>query len=361
MTGTAPLVDVIRKRLQSGILPFCEFMEIALYEPGLGYYSRGGNRVGKEGDYVTSPTLSPLFSFALGKLMREFLSRVEGEPSTVVDIGCGDGSLIYSLYGLGGGAAASPAQAYAASVAGGAAGAPRFYGVDRSLSRVSEGDGVRFVHSLDEVPKEGAHLIFANELFDAFPFARLVKRAGRLCELCVVERSGALDWSERAAPPEYERYFADRGVELADGQFADVSLDWEREYTRICRSLMRGLIITFDYGYPEKNLFDNRARRYGTAASYRGHEVSRDLLSDPGERDLTAHINFTDLSRAGEREGFTTLFFDRQAKFLLALGAAEHESLRPIDDMAIGNIEEGLLALQHRDDARRMLLPDGIG
>ena len=99
-------------------------------------------------------------------------------------------------------------------------------------------------------------------------------------------------------------------------------------YDDICDVVERGLIVTFDYGYPQSQLFHPRARRFGTAAAYAQHRVTRDLLANPGEQDLTAHINFEDLIRAGESHHFQTRFFDRQAKFLLALGAAEHEVFR---------------------------------
>ena len=318
-------------------------MEIALYHPQFGYYSRGEDPVGKEGDYVTSSRLSPVFSYALARLISEFASRGGDEVSTVVDVGCGDGSLLHSLY------------------AQGASSRLRFYGVDRSLSRVIERDGVQFVRTLGEVPGEGRHLILANELFDAFPFHRLVQRGEHLHELWVTERDGELDWAEHEAPAPFEDYFSARGIELSDGQFVDLSLDWESSFEEMCDFLHRGVIVVFDYGYPEERLFDPRVRRFGTAAAYRRHRVSRDLLVDPGQQDLTAHINFTDLIRAGERKGLRTLYFDRQARFLLALGGAEHDLLRPVDEREIASLEEGLGLLQQREDAKRLLLPDGIG
>src|SRR5207237_7590919 len=102
----------------------------------------------------------------------------------------------------------------------------------------------------------------------------------------------------------YDDDFSGGSFDLADGQFADVSLDWESTYEDIARLVTRGLIFTFDYGYPEQQLFSSRARRFGTAAAYSRQQVSRDLLANPGQQDLTAHINFTDLQRAGERNGF---------------------------------------------------------
>jgi SAM-dependent MidA family methyltransferase len=343
MAAAAPLRQVFHKLLESGDLTFRDFMEIALYHPELGYYSRAVDPVGKEADYVTSPRLSPLFSFALSRLVSEFASRGGDEVSTVVDMGCGDGSLLHALFEKSAGSRL------------------RFYGVDRSLSRVVEQDGVHFVRTLGDVPRDGSHLLLANELFDAFPFHRLVRRGEHLHELWVTERDGGLDWSEHEAPAPFEDYFAARGLELSDGQFVDLSLDWESHFEEMCDFLHRGVIVVFDYGYPEKQLFDPRVRRFGTAAAYRHHRVSRDLLVDPGLQDLTAHINFTDLIRAGERKGLRTVFFDRQAKYLLALGGAEHELLRPVEEREIASLEDGLGLLQQREDAKRLLLPDGIG
>ncbi len=337
------LPDVLRNLLQYGDLSFRDFVEVALYHPEHGYYSTGHQRIGTGGDFVTAPSLSPLFSFALGRLAREFVSRCEGELCSIVDIGCGDGALIRSL----------------------ASGVPhervRCFGVDRALSRVSDVAGVTFLTAIDQLPRDGAHLIVSNELFDAIPFARLVQRVGHLHELWVAERDGTLDWVEHEAPLQYEDYFAARGIELAAGQFADVSLEWGAFYEDIARLPLRGLVVTFDYGFPQSKLFHPRARRFGTAAAYSAHRVSRDLLANPGEQDLTAHINFTDLEAAGERQGARTLVFDRLAQFLIALGALEHEIFRPVEESGINSVNEGLEWLEARENARRLVLPDGIG
>jgi len=345
MPGARTLRDELRNLLQYGYLTFRDFMELALYHPELGYYARPENPVGKGGDYVTAPSLSPVFSFAIAGLVREFLSRCEGEVSTIVDVGCGDGSLIRDV---------------AQQVGEGGA---KFFGVDRELGRVDESTRklVDFVQTIDEVPTSDCTLIFSNELFDAFPVARLVQRGEHLHELWVHEREGELDWSEHEAPAPYDDYFAKRGIELADGQFADLSLEWELFYEDLVRRVKRGLVVTIDYGFAQQKLFHPRIRRFGTAAAYAQQRVTRDLLAHPGEQDLTAHINFTDLERAGERHGFTTLFFDSLAKFLLAVGVTQHDLFRPVHEMVAEDVHEGLALLQAREDARRLILPDGIG
>ena len=340
------LGDVLHKMLQDSDLPFRDFVEVSLYHPELGYYRRSESPIGKAGDFVTSPLISPVFSFTLSLLISEFAHRVADGMCSIVDIGCGDGLLIYSLY------AQAPSAVRERA---------RFFGVDRSLERVGGGGGVEFTTDLSSVPGHDAQLIIANELFDALPFARLVMRDEHVHELWVTERDGQFDWSEHEAEGRYGDYFADRGIELKEGQFADISLDWEPMYEDVCRFVSRGLITTFDYGYPQDQLFSSRIRHFGTAAAYAGHQVSRDLLANPGDQDLTAHINFTDLQRAGERNGFDTLFFDRQAKFLLAGGATEHELFKPLDEVRVDSADDALALREEREEARRLVLPDGIG
>jgi SAM-dependent MidA family methyltransferase len=342
MPSDQSLVDLLRKLLVQSDLPFRDFVELALYHPVLGYYVQARSPIGREGDFITSPVLSPLFSATLSELIGEFLRRSGDGVSQVVDVGCGDGALISAL------ARNWPTRA-------------AFFGVDRSLSRVQGQAGVTFVSSLGEIPSADTRLLISNELFDALPFGRFVQRDDHLQELWVTERDGALDWTEHEASGSYEDYFAERGVALESGQFADVSLDWANLYEDLCRFVPRGLIVTFDYGLPESKLFRGRMRRFGTAAAYSRQRVSRNLLSDPGEQDLTAHINFDDLRRTGERHGFTTRFFDIQAKFLLTLGAAGHELLKPVGEIAFEGAEEGIALLAARDDAKRLILPDGIG
>ncbi|MGZ7032281.1 MAG: SAM-dependent methyltransferase, partial [Thermoanaerobaculia bacterium] len=339
MCGGTPLGSVLRNMLHYGDLSFRDFMEVAMYHPEFGYYSRPGNPIGRVGDYVTAPLISPAFSFALGGLIREFLSRAGDEQSSVVDVGCGDGSLIHSLY-------ASTAETDAV----------RFAGVDRSLERVHDDkrSGVAFATGVARLARATNQLVFANELFDAMPFARLVGRGDDIHELWVTERDGQLDWAEHEASFEYAQYFADRGIVLAEGQFADVSLDWTAAYEELCSFVTRGLIVTFDYGFTADKLFDRRARRFGTAAAYAQHRVTRDLLANPGEQDLTCHINFSDLIETGERNGFRTLLFDRQAKFLLSLGITGHELFTSSTELTIATLEEGIALRESREDARRL-------
>jgi len=314
MPGENSMRDVLRNMLKYGDLSFRDFMEVALYHPELGYYRKAVHPAGKEGDFVTAPSLSPAFSFAIARLVREFVSRTEAAVCSFVDIGAGEGRLVHDV---------------AAQVDENV----RFFAIDRVSGT-----------SINDVPRDGAHLIFSNELYDAFPFARLVQREEHLHELWVTETESGLDWVEREAPAPYENYFAERGIALAEGQFVDLSLEWEAFHREVVDRFEHALFVTFDYGHPAEKLFSSRLRRFGTAAAYAGHRVTRDLLANPGEHDLTAHVNFSDLQRADA----ATLYFDRMNKFLLGIGITEHNSFSSGD-------------FQEREDARRLVLPDGIG
>src|SRR2546430_2658074 len=170
VSGQVPLRELFHNRLKAGELPFRDFVEVALYDAEHGYYRQALSPVGKAGDFVTSPSLSPVFAFALGRLIRQFSSRSGDVVSQIVDMGCGDRGLINTL---------------SAAVPG-----PDYVGVERS-------------DSLDDVAPAGARLVISNELFDAQPFARLVRRGGALHELTVIERDGELDWGERPADARY--------------------------------------------------------------------------------------------------------------------------------------------------------------
>ena len=322
-------------------LPFEAFVERALYDPQIGYYAQ--RSVGE--DFVTSPRLSPAFGYALSRLVTEFGGHVGDGLFGIVDIGCGDGALLQSVISE----LPQPVRDRAS-----------FWGIDRAAPLRADGL-IHFARELESLPAGLPLLILCNELFDALPFARLVQRNHGLREMYVVSNGDALDWDERPARPLYIEYLEQRGIRLQEGQFADISLGWSELYARVCAHPGVRLVVTFDYGFPQPQLFDARVRNFGTAAAYWRHQVSRDLLARPGEQDLTAHINFTDLISAGESLGFDTLRFARQAEFLLALGITQHRLFIPAAEVETGSLAEAVEQIDQREAARRLVLPDGVG
>lgn len=296
-------------RLRAALpLPFAAFMEEALYGEG-GYYRREILAIGEEGDFVTGSSLSSLFGRATARLLQR-LDAVLGRPAELFEAGYGTGAHL-----------------------------------SHALSFLAEqGSTMRRVRCWDRVPRpvpagvaqtvdlaeiadgEIDGLVFSYELFDALPFHRLIGRAdGSVGELWVDHgMEGDFSWREgELSDPSLLDLLRDPGVRLQPGQIADLAPGWSSLYAELARKLGSGLLVTCDYGYEIERLLDPRVRMHGTLACYNRQRVHRNPFVLVGEQDLTAHVDFTALRRAGEAAGLTTFAFTRQALWLAACGLFE--------------------------------------
>jgi SAM-dependent MidA family methyltransferase len=300
-------------------------MAAALYGED-GYYRRPELPIGPAGDFVTGSSLSPLFASTTARLVRR-LDEALAAPADILEVGPGNGD---HLRWLAEALAAGPAR--------------RIFACDPVARPLPA--GVNRVASDDLPALRG--LIFSYELFDALPVHRVIGRAGEPPgELWVaMETDGAFRWVVgELSDTRLAGWLSRRGVELAPGQVADLSLEWEPLYRRLAAALAGGLLVTCDYGFETAALFDPRVRRAGTLACYRGHRVHRDALRDVGRQDLTAHVDLAALREAGESEGLASLALLRQAPYLVAAGLFEDLAADP------GGLR----------DARRLLDGEGMG
>lgn len=297
----------LRERIgREGAIPFAVFMEEALYGEG-GYYAREELAIGEDGDFVTGSSHSPLFGETTAELLRR-LDRELGRPADFLEAGYGSGAHLRAVM------AASDRDR-------------RWLACDR-IAREAPAP----VETSTEIglwPERSIEgLIFSYELFDALPVHRLIRTGGGLRELGVgLEPDGNFVWRE--LPLSNPALQALVPAELERGQIADVA-DWGTAYAELAGRLGRGLIVTFDYGYPRERLFDPRVRRNGTLACYRRQRAHRDPFFDVGGQDLTAHIDLTALVRAGESLGLETVVLTRQAPWLAALGILDGLAGRPV-------------------------------
>ncbi|HYE77449.1 MAG TPA: SAM-dependent methyltransferase, partial [bacterium] len=167
---------------------------------------------------------------------------------------------------------------------------------------------------------------FSYELFDALPVHRLIGRqGGEVGELWVdLDAEDEFVWREGdLADPALLDLLRDPDVPLEEGQVADLAPGWGPLYGELARRLGRGLLVTCDYGFERQRLLDARVRRHGTLACYSRQRVHRNPFALVGEQDLTAHVDFTALIRAGETAGLETVAFTRQALWLTACGLFE--------------------------------------
>ena len=310
------LAGRIAERIRrDGPLRFDFFQEAALYDPDGGYYERPA-RVGREGDFITASTWHPAFARCLARVARGLVEEL-GTPLDVVDVGAGEGELLAGLS-----EALRGEEGF------------RLVGVERSSTRRARArercPSASWVPSLEEAPRISG-LLVAYELFDALPVRALRFDGERLLERLVglgregSEEAGAcFEWKEGDCGDStalLER-LRSRGVVLRTGQLLEVRPGAHALALSLAQRISRGLLLVFDYGAPARALY-GPARPRGTLEAFQAHRVTRDVLADPGSRDLTAWVDFTEVEEALRGGGLSVDGLVSQARFLAAAGIGE--------------------------------------
>ena len=291
-------------------------MEAALYDPEAGYYARGA-AIGERGDFVTSPAISPAFAAALAGRFARDAATLEGSLD-FVDVGAGEGRFLADFAAR----LAVEDPAIADRV--------RWTAIERSaegrkrLSDVPLPAPLRILGDARELPPASVRgWIFSNELFDALPVVRLVGAAEGARERRVGLSGDGFAWVEVPADARWIGHLASFGVALVPGQAGEIAPAAASLYAALARALARGALVTFDYGHRAPTLYHALARPAGTLAVHSGGRRGGDPLSRPGEVDLTAHVNWDALVRAGEAEGLATRGIFRQGRFLAEAGVLD--------------------------------------
>jgi SAM-dependent MidA family methyltransferase len=310
----AAIEDEIRAR---GPIPFRRFMELALYHPIEGYYCSRRLQVGRSGDYVTSPEISPLFGYALARQISEFWT-VLGSPDSfpLIEYGAGNGRLAQDI--LRWMAKGEPDCFSALS----------YTLVERSetlrdLMRERFRSEIESRQVRISSTTEGAseyRCVVANELVDSFPVHRVKVDRGELWEVFVDVRNGRLaEILNEVSTPDIEGYFARLGLDPPEGCTLEVNLAIKDWLTEAASTVSTGFMLLLDYGYPGQRLFAPW-RRDGTMLCYHRHAASSNPYEFVGRQDITCHVDFTSLQERAREEGFHLLGMTDQARFLTALG-----------------------------------------
>ena len=322
---------------QAGVLSFARFMELALYCPKTGYYEGHTGQIGRAGDYYTSVSVGRLFGELLARRFADWLEALGPGPLQLAEAGAHDGQLAHDILSW---LAAHRPQLLARL---------QYWIIEPSLNRQdsqrlkleSFAPRVEWFAGLHALPASGLRgVIFSNELLDAFPVHRVAWDAakkgwfewgvGREGQRFVWRRMNPeADWVARLTGAGFDLR-AELLAVLPDGFALEVSPAAGEWWSVAARSLRAGRLLTVDYGLTALERLEP-ARAGGTLRAYSKHRAQDDVLENPGEQDITAHVNFTQLQLAGERAGLRTEELFTQPEFLTRIVTQAAEQNEPGD------------------------------
>ena len=298
-----------------GWLSFERFMEMALYEPGLGYYSAGAIKLGAGGDFVTAPEVSSLFSRCLAIQCGEVLQHVSG--GSILELGAGSGVMAADLLNELAAQGCLPERYLILEVSADLR--------ERQLALIRERapEHEARVDWLDRLPEEFRGVVLANEVLDALPVQRFRIRGDQINSLGVTWQLGRLDWSEIHADAALEaavrRIEAGTGERLPDGYTSEINMRLAPWISGIATALREGVALFIDYGLPQRQYYRSE-RREGTLLCHFRHRFHDDPLINVGVQDIGAWVDFTAVAEAACAAGLTVAGFATQAHFLIGNG-----------------------------------------
>ena len=358
---------IIERIKREGPLTFETFMDMALYHPGLGYYSTPGATIGREGDFYTSSHLHPIFGAMIGRQLME-MWKIMGRPDDfrAVEIGAGIGYLTKDIFDY--------LQRHSKDKSNFLKSfhyvivEPYEHFKDRQIETLGDilknpphpaslhekaelTRKISWVGSLGELNEGISGCIFSNELLDAFP-VHIVEVEETLKEVFVdfdgeefIETKGSLSSEEIAG---YLKHFS---PDIPSGYRTEINLrikGWLQEITKV---LSRGFLLTVDYGYSAREYYSDD-RTTGTLLCYHKHLFNEKPYQNIGEQDITAHVNFSSLKEWGEDVGFKTIGYCSQGTFLVASG---------IDEIITELYSDSPDYLYEVSKIKGLIMPQGMG
>jgi SAM-dependent MidA family methyltransferase len=310
------LGEQIREHIrQHGPMPFAEYMSRALYDPIHGYYRHAGDQIGKRGDFFTSVSVGSFFGELLAFQFARWFEAMQ-EPASVfqiVEAGAHDGQLAHDVL--------KTFEQHEAALFR----TVEYWIVEPSANwraaqqaTLADFKNVRWFEKISEIQNRVRGVIFSNELLDAMPVHPFAWNVSRRCweELGVTIRDDSLAWtrlpSSTIRPPELPELLLEV---LPDGYIVELSPAAIQWWQSAASALVSGKLVAIDYGGTFEEML-SPGRISGTLRAFTKHHTSADVLVNPGEQDITAHVNFFEVQRAGEASGLKTNGFTTQSQFL---------------------------------------------
>ncbi len=305
---------------QGGWIPFSRYMEMALYEPGMGYYSAGAHKLGPGGDFTTAPELSPLFGAAICSTLIPVLEGLKAQnlPTQILEFGAGTGKLASSIL-------------------------TRLHDLNFTLDRydiveispdlaqrqqehisntILQLDSQTHCHWPSELPKDFKGVILANEVIDAIPCDVIIYQNGFWYWYGVAFENGKLLW--KTGLPVEQNLLPETLLSgnFSEGYVTELHAPANAWMRQVAKHLHSGLFLTLDYGFPEGEYYHPQ-RLEGTLMAHHRHHAIQDPFHLPGLCDLTTHVDWSQIARAALAENADDVYLSNQAAYLLDAGIGD--------------------------------------
>ncbi|MGE5027655.1 MAG: class I SAM-dependent methyltransferase [Betaproteobacteria bacterium] len=330
----------IRHEIESagGWIPFSRFMQLALYAPGLGYYSAGLHKFGKGGDFVTAPEISALFGRTLARQAVQVLDLAGG---CILEIGAGSGRLAFDLLTELALLDRLPERYLILEVSADL----------RERQQQLLAPFAQRVEWLDALPASFTGLVLGNEVLDAMPVHIVAWLKNGLHERGVAWADGYFAWSERALGAG-ELFDIAARLDVPPGTVSEISMAARGFIASLAGMLEKGVVLLLDYGFGRSEYYHPQ-RNAGTLMSHYRHHAHADPFYLPGLQDITAHVDFTAVAETGIAHGLELLGYTSQAHFLLNCGIT--------DLLAQASPEQAHTYLPLSAQAQKLLSPAEMG
>jgi SAM-dependent MidA family methyltransferase len=340
------LVEAIIARIegQGGLIGFDEYMQMALYEPGLGYYSAATPKFGAQGDFVTAPEISPLFGCCLAQQADALIAQ--GCNPQIFEFGAGGGKLCAQIL------SSLPAIEHYQILDLSAELKQR---QQQYLHRCLSAELFHKIEWLSALPTDFDGIVLANEVLDAMP-VHILQKQGDWMELGVAYDGQGFTW--QSFVPGKIALNAIRSIEARLGEFPDnycseLNLNYAPWFNALAQSCKRCVVLIIDYGYEQEHYYHPVRSRGSLTCHYR-HRVHNDPLIYPGLQDITAFVDFDACADAAESAGFELTGLVPQGQFLLANGLLEEAQRQARDSDSVAQ-----LAISQQ--VRTLSLPQEMG
>jgi len=305
-----------------GAISFAAFMHEALYAPGLGYYSAGATKFGAAGDFTTAPEISSLFGYVLARQCADALQNLEGAESvaSILELGAGSGKLAADVLTRLDTLDALPDQYQILEVSADLQERQSTY-LRQVVPELAER-----VSWLDKLPDEHRGVIIANEVLDALPVERFVRRTDHVAQICVTSDAGRFAFVEQEAPAQLQDAVhaveESLGERLPEGFTSELNLAASAWTAEVAAALKTGCAFLFDYGVSRGEFYAPDRNDGWLRCHFRHHAHSQRLIL-PGIQDITAWVDFSAIAEAASAAGLDIAGYVSQAHFLMNGGLAD--------------------------------------